>query len=715
MARYQLKLNEHMVPAGRGDTVLAAALAQGVALPNRCRVGGCGTCKCRIVSGQVHQRTDPSYLLTAEELDAGVVLACQSEPRSDLVVAFTPAADSAPMTGAQVVAHTRLRPDASLVQLALDPPVLRQPGQHVRVRFAGLPDVARTFSPADHDPSGRRMRLLIRHVPGGRLGQWLETTDLTGMAAAVSAPAGTFGWTEGTDPAVLVVTGTGLAPILSMLEAMRARGVVRPVTLIQGARTEADLLLRDKLDALAAGWLGSFRYVPVLSAPDGAWAGARGHVDEVVAAHATEHAEFWICGQPAMVESVQAELARRGIPPPRCHVDRFDLDPVTPRPRTAERPVATLFDYLKFVGFHGIGLIALASLLAGGSATVLGLFGVLGAYIIGDFIAGDDTRTPEYRHPGLLTGALWMALPLLMAIVFVAVWTVAPGDPLGFGAWAGGLLGHDLLAARDASGFGVHVAGLFLTGLMIGLVGTIAAHELTHRTWDRVSMAIGRWLLAFSGDTAFAIEHVHGHHRTVATHEDPASAPRGRNVYAHVLLSTILGNRSAWRLEAARLARVRLPVWSWHNRYLRGQAMTLALLAAAAALGGWIGALYFLGCAAWGKALLEIVNYMEHYGLVREPGAPVEPRHSWNTNRRVSSWTMFQLTRHSHHHAEGEVPFQDLEPYPEAPVMVQGYLTTILLTLVPPLWFTLMAPKLRDWDARFANAAERRLVAESSE
>ena len=115
-----------------------------------------------------------------------------------------------------------------------------------------------------------------------------------------------------------------------------------------------------------------------------------------------------------------------------------------------------------------------------------------------------------------------------------------------------------------------------------------------------------------------------------------------------------------------------------------------------------------------GKALLEIVNYMEHYGLVRDPEAPVAPRHSWNTNRRISSWTMLQLTRHSHHHAEGEVPFQDLAPYPEAPMMVQGYLTTILLTLVPPLWHALMVPKLRDWDARFANAAERRLADEAN-
>jgi alkane 1-monooxygenase len=96
----------------------------------------------------------------------------------------------------------------------------------------------------------------------------------------------------------------------------------------------------------------------------------------------------------------------------------------------------------------------------------------------------------------------------------------------------------------------------------------------------------------------------------------------------------------------------------------------------------------------WGKALLEIVNYMEHYGMVRVPGEPVQPRHSWNTNRRISSWSMFNLTRHSHHHAAGEVPFHALRPMPDAPQMAGGYLTTILLALLPPLWHRLMTPRV---------------------
>jgi alkane 1-monooxygenase len=303
-----------------------------------------------------------------------------------------------------------------------------------------------------------------------------------------------------------------------------------------------------------------------------------------------------------------------------------------------------------------------------------------------------------------------MSLPLLALITFVSVWTVSPGDPLGFGAWVGRFSGHDVLAARDAGTFVHHLFAFVVTGLMIGLVGTIPAHELTHRTWDPRSMLICRWLLAFSFDTTFAIEHVYGHHRYVSTVEDPATAPRGRNVYAHIVSSTIKGNVSAWHIESARLEKKRLALYSWHNAVLRGQIMSAALVAAAFAMGGWRGAAFFAICALWGKALLEIVNYMEHYGMVRSPATPVQPRHSWNTNRRISSWTMFNLTRHSHHHAQGEVPYQDLRPYPDAPMMINGYLATILVAMVPPVWHRLMTPRVLAWDRDYATDEERRLA-----
>jgi alkane 1-monooxygenase len=370
--------------------------------------------------------------------------------------------------------------------------------------------------------------------------------------------------------------------------------------------------------------------------------------------------------------------------------------------------------YLKYFLFHVVGLVSAAAILAGGAWITIGLITVVFIYVIGDAIAGDDTSTPSFKYPGILTFQLWLALPLLTFIVFSAVWSVSSGDFMGFGAALSRLTGYDLVAAREATFVGHYISTWALTGLMIGMSGTIPAHELTHRTWDPISMFIGRWLLAFSFDTVFSIEHVYGHHRYVSTTEDPATAPRGRNVYWHVLVSTIKGNISAWKIESKRLARKGQSRFGWHNAVIRGHLMSVLLVVAAYAIGGMNAALFFIACALAGKALLEIVNYMEHYGIVRNPATPVQPRHSWNTNKRISSWAMFNLTRHSHHHAQGEVPYQDLKPFSDAPMMVGGYLTTIIVAMIPPLWNRLMTPKVLAWDRDYATAEERELAREAN-
>ncbi len=370
--------------------------------------------------------------------------------------------------------------------------------------------------------------------------------------------------------------------------------------------------------------------------------------------------------------------------------------------------------YLKYFLFHVISLMAVGFIVAGGGYVTAGLLTVLVIYMVGDAIAGDDTSTPQFKYPGVLTFQLWMALPLLALIVFSAVWSFSSGDPLGFGAFVTQLTGHDVIAARDNTFWAHQISTVILTGLMIGMVGTITAHELTHRTWDPISMLIGRWLLAFSFDTIFSIEHVYGHHRYVSTEEDPATAPRGRNVYFHVIASTLKGNVSAWKIEKKRLARKGQGLFSWHNAVLRGHAMSLALVAAAWVVAGPVPTALLVVCMLWGKALLEIVNYMEHYGMVRNPTTPVQPRHSWNTNKRISSWTMFNLTRHSHHHAQGEVPYQDLKPFPDAPMMIGGYLTTIVVAMIPPLWHKLMTPKVLAWDRDYATEEERVLAARAN-
>lgn len=692
------------------ETLLLAAERAGVPLPSSCRVGGCGTCRCRVVEGRVRELTESAYLLSDEELARGVVLACQSVPLTDVRLELPLATTGA--TG-RIVSQERLSPDLVRLEVQLDAPLAYAAGQSCALWVDGLEGVSRSYSFASAPRPDGLVRFLVRRAPGGRLSGHLCDAPLVGHGVRLGAPAGTFRLSPADAPLLLVAGGSGLAPMLALLEEAAAARDPRPLTLLFGARDERELAALAPLTTIAAALPAPLRIVPILSSPDAAWHGARGLVTEQLAAALAPGAHVHVCGPPAMVDQVEARLLASGVPKARIRCDRFTQRPA-PLPPLGDQAPARLVDYLKFFLFHAVGLLAGAALLAGGAELTAGLLSILTLYMLGDALCGDELATPRYARPFVLTAQLWLALPLLSLLVFLGIWHVSAGDPLGFGALFLRLTGWDVLAARDATAPGHHVSAFVLLGLMIGLVGTITAHELTHRTWDPISMLVGRWLLAFSFDTSFSIEHVHGHHRYVSTEEDPATAPRGRNVYWHILASTVRGNVSAFRIERARLRRRGRSLLSPHNAFLRGHAMSLLLVALAYALGGWSGALFFVASAAWGKALLEIVNYMEHYGIVRSPETAVQPRHSWNTNRRISSWSMFMLTRHSHHHAQGEVPYHELRPFPAAPMMINGYLTTIVVAMIPPLWHRLMTPKLLAWDRDHATHEERALAARAN-
>lgn len=717
------RINEVLITVLPKETVLQAALRQGIDFPNSCRVGGCATCKCKLVEGEVKELTETGYLLSAEEIDQGTILACQSVPKTDVRIELDLSKNvGRRKVSGRVVAQEKVTHDISHLLVQLDEPLAYQAGQFANLAFDARPGVSRSYSFATPSRNDGKVGFYIRRVPGGQLSTLVNDGDVRGESVQLEGPKGDF-WLRPSDaPIVMIAGGSGLPPILAMLEEAVGAGTSRSVTLLFGAREAKDLYALEQVESIRRRWKGSFRFVPVLSNAEGdvSWEGERGLVTEKLPALLETGSHAYLCGPPAMIDAAVDVLRKQGVARQLIHFDRFTtladaplaLDPGLP-PSTVEAstsPIVGVLHYLKYFLFHAVALVAVAALLAGGRFITAGLVGILLIYMIGDAIGGDDTTTPKFRHPGILTAQLWLALPMLSLIVFTSVWSVCDGDPLGFGAWVANWSGYDVLASRDATSFGHHVSTWLLTGLMIGMVGTIPGHELTHRTWDRVSMLVGRWLLAFSFDTSFAIEHVYGHHRYVSTTHDPATAPRGRNVYVHIVASTIMGNVSAFRIEADRLAKKRLPLFSVHNAFLRGHLMSVLLLALAYAMGGAKAALFFTACALWGKALLEIVNYMEHYGMVRNPATPVQPRHSWNTNRRVSSWAMFNLTRHSHHHAQGEVAYHDLRPYPEAPMMLNGYLTTIVVALIPPLWHHLMTRKVLAWDRDYASDEERVLA-----
>lgn len=367
--------------------------------------------------------------------------------------------------------------------------------------------------------------------------------------------------------------------------------------------------------------------------------------------------------------------------------------------------------YLRFSLMHFTLLAVIVSIFAGGP-WILITGGIAGAFLfLGDHFMGDYLDEPEYAHPGILNLLLYLILPLLAITSLAQAWMLGTGDFLGIGTAIQTVTGFDVFAARENTGI-LSIAGTVLVvGVLIAGAGTNVGHELTHRTWSRLDMILGRWMLAFSANPDFAVEHVYNHHAHVATIGDPATARRkDTNIWLWFPGAIWHEHTAAWRFELNRLRKLGKPVLSIENSMLRGYAMVLTLAAIFYLAAGWLGVGVFLATALVGKLTLEVANYMEHFGLVRVPGEPVQPRHSWNTNKRMSSFVLYSLTRHSAHHEQGDLPFWVLKPYPEAPEMPHGYAGTFLAALCPPLWRRVITPLLLEWDAKQASSAELEIV-----
>jgi alkane 1-monooxygenase len=264
---------------------------------------------------------------------------------------------------------------------------------------------------------------------------------------------------------------------------------------------------------------------------------------------------------------------------------------------------------------------------------------------------------------------------------------------------------------------GVEALGLALTVGCVSGVAINTAHELGHK---RASLE--RWLskiaLAQTGYGHFFIEHNRGHHVRVATPEDPASSRLGESFY-RFWPRTVRGSlTSAWELEAERLGRLGARTLSPRNDILNAWAMTVVLFGALTAVFG-LGVLPWLPVqAVFGFSLLEVVNYLEHYGLLRakrDDGTDryerTRPEHSWNSDNVSSNVLLYHLQRHSDHHAHPTRRFQALRHFEEAPELPSGYATMIVLALVPPLWRRVMDPRViahYDGDVTRANIDPRK-------
>lgn len=268
-----------------------------------------------------------------------------------------------------------------------------------------------------------------------------------------------------------------------------------------------------------------------------------------------------------------------------------------------------------------------------------------------------------------------------------------------WGAW---VVSTQSYSGLEWIGFTLSVA------LTTGGIGITVAHELGHKK-SATERFYAKFLLMMVCYMHFYIEHNRGHHVRVATPEDPATARRGETFYAFWLRAVFVGYAHAWQLENDRLRRNGWPILSIQNEMIRFTVLPLIFV-----LLMWLGISFLSGQNAWqvfvfffvqsflAFTLLELVDYIEHYGIVRKSTADgryerVNPLHSWNANHLVSNFFLFQLQRHSDHHAHAIKRYQVLDHLDESPQLPFGYPTMILMALVPPLWFGVMDKKLDDW------------------
>lgn len=241
---------------------------------------------------------------------------------------------------------------------------------------------------------------------------------------------------------------------------------------------------------------------------------------------------------------------------------------------------------------------------------------------------------------------------------------------------------------------------IWVMGLLCGTFGINVGHELGHRV-NRFEQTLAKALLLTSLYMHFFTEHNKGHHKRVATPEDPSSARYGEPVYTFYFRTIIFSYLSAWHIAAEETRKKGKAAFSLYNEMVIFHLVQAAFLVLICLLFGFMPMLYFIGAALIGILLLETVNYIEHYGLQRKATGAGKyeramPEHSWNSDHILGRLFLFELSRHSDHHYLASRKYQVLRHHDNAPQMPTGYPSMMLLSLLPPAWFYVMNKKIRN-------------------
>lgn len=260
-----------------------------------------------------------------------------------------------------------------------------------------------------------------------------------------------------------------------------------------------------------------------------------------------------------------------------------------------------------------------------------------------------------------------------------------------------------LYRMNDAGLSTIDVVGRVLTmGLLCGTFGINVGHELGHRI-NKFEQVLANILLLSSLYMHFFIEHNKGHHKHVATPQDPSSARKGEMLYTFYFRTIIYSYLSAWKIANEECVKKTGTLFSLQNSMLQIHVIQLSFTSVIFYFFGWMIGCYFLMAAFIGILLLETVNYIEHYGLSRklvgeEKYERAMPHHSWNSNHIIGRLMLFELSRHSDHHYLASRKYQILRHHNTSPQMPTGYPGMMLLSLVPPIWFWVMHKQIRKFE-----------------
>ena len=236
-------------------------------------------------------------------------------------------------------------------------------------------------------------------------------------------------------------------------------------------------------------------------------------------------------------------------------------------------------------------------------------------------------------------------------------------------------------------------------GLMCGVIGMNVGHELGHRQ-KRADQFLGEILLLTSLNTHFLVYHNAGHHYNVATKDDASTARKNENLYFFWIRSHFQSYYKAWKIENRRLMSDNQPWYHYQNRMVMYTLFSFLLIFLILFFLGIKTLITFIISAIIGILLLETINYIEHYGLLRKKNERgryerVKKTHSWNSDHVIGKYILFNLSRHSDHHRNGSKHYQILKSLPDSPKMPTGYPGMMLVALIPPIWFKIMNKKLQ--------------------